>query len=170
MKAYIRKNTDNNFANLNFAVALDGFQKMGWEIISFHKVDELSSLSKADIVVTYVDETKEIFSRLNVAYENIDCYPTEISSYLGRKIWKESFFSFVKANRYGYFIKPSQENKLFTGKVINRFGDLISIGQPEKDFEIYCSEPVKFVSESRCFVRYGSILDIRNTRAIGRLT
>ena len=33
--------------------------------------------------------------------------------------------------------------------------------QPEGGCDIWCSEPVKFVSEYRVFVRYGNILDAR---------
>jgi hypothetical protein len=38
---------------------------------------------------------------------------------------------------------------------------LISCGDEREDTEIWCSEPVKFVAEWRCFVRYGEIIDVR---------
>ena len=117
MKVYIKKNKSNHFANLNFAVALDGFEKMGWEIIPFNSLDELSNLTKEDVFVGYVDETKQIFEQLGIKYRNVDCYPQELNSFLGRKIWKGSFFNFVKANNFGCFIKPATENKLFSGNL-----------------------------------------------------
>lgn len=161
MKVYIQKNEFNNCANINFAVALDGFDKMGWEIVPFQSVAELSIITKEDIFVGFVDETKQILGNLNIEYKEIDCYPSELEPYLGRKIWKDSFLNFVKTNKFGCFIKPSDQNKLFTGKLINRIGDLVSIGHPENDFEIYCSEPISFISEARCFVKYGKIIDFR---------
>lgn len=33
-----------------------------------------------------------------------------------------------------------------------------------KDFPVICSEVVDFVSEYRCFVKYGEILDVRHYR------
>jgi hypothetical protein len=161
LKVYIQKNESNNCANINFAVALDGFDKMGWEIISFQSLDELSQITKEDLFIGYVDETKKIFETLNIEYKDIDCYPSELEPYLGRKIWKDTFLNFVKTNKFGCFIKPSDQNKLFTGKLINGIGDLVSIGHPGKDFEIYCSEPISFISEARWIVKYGKIMDFR---------
>ena len=83
MKVYVQKNESNNCANINFAVALDGFDKMGWEIVTFHSLDQLSGITKEDLFVGYVDETKKIFKTLNVEYEDIDCYPPELKPYLG---------------------------------------------------------------------------------------
>ncbi|MDF1698716.1 MAG: ATP-grasp domain-containing protein [Saprospiraceae bacterium] len=161
MRAFIQKNESNHCANINFAIALDGFNKMGWEIIPFQSLDELSEFTKEDVFVGFVEETKNVFKMLNVVYDDVNCYPSELEKYLGRKIWKDTYLNFVKNNQFGYFIKPSIQNKLFTGKLINRIGDLVSIGHPKHDFEIYCSEPVTFISEARCFVRYGKILDFR---------
>jgi len=161
LRVFIQKNESNDCANINFAIALDGFEKMGKEIVSFKNIDEISEFTKEDILIGFVDETKQTLSNLNVSYEDLDCYPTELESYLGRKIWKDTFLNFIKTNKFGYFIKPSKQNKLFTGKVINGIGDLVSIGHPAQDFEIYCSEPISFLSEGRCFVRYGNILDFR---------
>lgn len=134
---------------------------MGWEIVSFQSLEEISQIRKEDLFVGFVDDTKTILNKLNIEYKDIDCYPSELKPYLGRNIWKDTFLNFVQTNQFGCFIKPSNQNKLFTGKLINGIGDLVSIGYPEKDFEIYCSEPISFVSEARCFVKYGKIMDLR---------
>jgi hypothetical protein len=39
MKVYILKNKDGEFGSHNFAIAYDGFRKMGWEIVTFTQQD-----------------------------------------------------------------------------------------------------------------------------------
>ena len=45
--------------------------------------------------------------------------------------------------------------------MISKIGDLIGCGFQNISPEIWCSEPVKFITEWRVFVRYGKILDAR---------
>ena len=58
------------------------------------------------------------------------------------------------------FIKPVEE-KTAPGIVLNTWADLEDYKNQDPDSEIYCSEVVNFISEWRCFVLYGEILDIR---------
>ena len=59
------------------------------------------------------------------------------------------------------FIKPF-EDKAFTGVLVRSPKDLMGCGRIDEDLPIYCSEPVHFIGEWRCFVRYGRILDVRH--------
>lgn len=59
------------------------------------------------------------------------------------------------------FIKPLHHSKKFTGVLVRSTKDLIGCGDQFEDTEIWCSEPVKFLAEWRCFVRYGRIMDVR---------
>lgn len=63
-------------------------------------------------------------------------------------------------NMYPVFVK-SVKQKGCTGRVVNSFKDLIGAGYTMENFDVYCSEPVNFISEWRCFVRYNQIIDIR---------
>ncbi|WP_245608687.1 ATP-grasp domain-containing protein [Saccharibacillus sacchari] len=49
----------------------------------------------------------------------------------------------------------------FAGKVVREYADFIGLLEEGTDIAIWCSEPVDFVTEWRCFIRYGEILDIR---------
>lgn len=60
-------------------------------------------------------------------------------------------------------MKPA-EGKRFTGRVVAGTRDLIGKGCCGEDFPVICSEVVDFVSEYRCFVRRGEILDVRRYR------
>jgi hypothetical protein len=46
---------------------------------------------------------------------------------------------------------------------------LIGCGDEREDTEIWCSEPVNFVTEWRCFVRYGEIIDVRKYKGNWRI-
>ncbi|MCC3157183.1 ATP-grasp domain-containing protein [Hymenobacter sp. 15J16-1T3B] len=53
------------------------------------------------------------------------------------------------------------ELKKFTGVLVRRPGDLVGCGEQGRDTAVWCAEPLRFVAEWRCFVRYGRTLDVR---------
>jgi hypothetical protein len=65
----------------------------------------------------------------------------------------------IQEEQTGIFIKPL-ETKLFQGKVISGFSDFIGLNY-EREIEIWCSETIDIVTEWRCFIRYGTLLDVR---------
>ncbi|TVX96238.1 ATP-grasp domain-containing protein [Cohnella terricola] len=163
MKVYFRKGIDNEIANHNFYAAYDGFKQMGFEICYFQDINELPKHQKEDIVVGYVDDVRNILRHYEIVAPELD-YPEELTSYLGRKVWK-SRLSIVANNpeNWNVFVKPVEDKK-FTGTVVRSTKDLVGCGTYGEDPEIFCSEVVKLVAEWRCFVRYGNILDVRRYR------
>lgn len=161
MTAYIQREINGDFPNINFAIANDGFRKMGWEIINYYGADQITDIKKEDLFVGFVHETKQVLQSLKVSVPEISCYPESLAPYYGRKLWKSTLRKLINDDAFGVFIKPV-ENKLFTGKLVRSFRDLISIGHQQDDVNIWCSEPLDIVTECRCFVRNGDIVDIRN--------
>jgi hypothetical protein len=167
MKVYIRKSFDNEIASHNFYAAFDGFKQMGFETIFFKNINDVDNM-KEDMVVSYVDDVRIALLKYDIVVPEID-YPEELKNYLGRKVWK-SKLSIIASNpeKWNIFIKPVEDKK-FTGIVVRSTKDLIGCGTCDKDTDILCSEPVKFVAEWRCFVRYGNILDIRRYKGDWKL-
>lgn len=163
MKIYLKKGQDNEIANHNFYASYDGFKQMGFEICYFQDVNELSDHQKEDIVVSYVDDVRTMLRKYDIVAPEMD-YPDELAAFLGRKVWK-SKLSVIANNpeKWNVFIKPIEDKK-FTGVVVRGTKDLMGCGTYSEDPEILCSDVVKFVSEWRCFVRYGKILDVRRYR------
>jgi ATP-grasp domain, R2K clade family 3 len=162
MKVYIRKNSDLEFASPNFAVAYDGFRKMGWEIVPFESIENLTVLEPESLVVGFGDDIHRALIKLNINPPTEINYPEELQQFLGRKIWMSSVNYIAKhPELWNVFIKPAKDFKKFKGRVVNSPKDLVSCGDEFVDTEIWCSEPVKFVAEWRCFVRYNAILDVR---------
>ncbi len=165
MKAYIIRDKDNKYASVNFAVADDGFRKMGWEIVPYSRSDDprLPDLTPEDVVVGYIEDVNVALLQLGIESPVEINYPEELTSFLGRKIWRSQVNYIAKhPELWNVFIKPATRSKKFTGRVVNSPKDLISCGDEFEDTEIWCSEPVKILAEWRCFVRYGEILGVKS--------
>ncbi|BAY40872.1 hypothetical protein NIES2111_52620 [Nostoc sp. NIES-2111] len=162
MKAYIQKNSEGEFATVNFFAAYDSFRKMGWEIIPFTKGESFLDLQPDNVVVGYVDAVHAALKRLNIPCPTEINYPPELQEFLGRRIWK-SRINYIASHpeEWNIFIKPAYASKKFTGRLVRSAKDLISCGDEFENTEILCSEPINFLAEWRCFVRYDEILDVR---------
>jgi hypothetical protein len=165
MKTYIQKGFDNEFITTNAFIAFDGFRQMGWEIVPFQKVSDLTDNVPENVIMGGIDEVKEALRRLQIPVPPEINYPQELQDFLGRKIWTSTINS-IAANpeKWNIFIKPMYASKKFTGVVVRSVKDLVGCGDQFQDTPIWCSEIVNFVAEWRCFVRYGEILDLRPYR------
>jgi ATP-grasp domain, R2K clade family 2 len=165
MKVYILKNKDGEFGSHNFAIAYDGFQKMGWEIVTFTQQDNplLPDLTPEDVVVGYIETIQTALLRLGIPIPDSINYPDDLTNFLGRKVWRSRINYIAKhPELWNIFIKPADSQKKFKGRLLTSAKDLISCGDEFEDTEIWCSEPVKFLAEWRCFVRYGEILGVKS--------
>lgn len=160
MRVYIKKNSKGEIASHNIYLAYKGFMDMGFEIIFYDNIDEVIDNKKEDLIVGSIEDTRKALRKFKIEVPEI-CYPEELKSFLERKVWKSKLSIIEKdSSQWNVFIKPI-EGKKFTGLVIRGFRDLIGIRSDDNDIDILCSETVNFVSEWRCFVRYGKELDVR---------
>ncbi len=160
MKAYIQCGNNGLPYNMNTFSAMLGFQQMGIETVLFCDKNELNSAETSDIVVGGVGRVKQFLEDRGIYVNDID-YPKSLSMYFGRKIWDTTSDSFLNEKKnYPLFIKPKQ-GKLFTGFVCNNESDIAGRFSPEESIPVFCSEVRNIITEWRCFVRYGEILDIR---------
>ncbi len=165
MKAYIQANPKNNYYNVNAYTAAEGFEVLGWKVIKYQDSRAVEEMDPQAIFVGGVGNIRNRLSALGVPYTGELEYPAELQPFLKRRVWRSTLKEVIRQEQYGIFIKP-ERTKLFTGKVIKRFGDFIGLKYDE-DVPIWCSEVVELVTEWRCFVRYGELLDAR--RYHGRL-
>lgn len=160
MKAYIQCENSGLPYNINTFSAMLGFQQMGIETVLFSDKDELSKAETSDIVVGGVGRVKQFLESRGIYVSDID-YPESLSMYFGRKIWETTSDSVLTEKKnFPLFIKPKQ-GKMFTGFVCNNESDIAGRFSPDENIPVYCSEVMNFITEWRCFVRYGDILDIR---------
>ncbi len=163
MKAYIQTDAKGNFHNVNAFVANDGFLGFGWEVIPFEKLTEITDRDRETVLVGGIGMVRKRLLSLGLPpiTEEID-YPAELQTYLGRKVWSSTLEElFKQPEAWNIFIKP-KETKKFAGKMV--ISDLDFMGLfDENDLPtaIWCSEPITFLTEWRCFVRYGELIDVR---------
>lgn len=164
MAVYIKIRSNGEYHSLNFAIAAHGFAEMGAEIIKYTSLDDIyDKVTRNDIVVDYIDQSKTILNKFNVQPHCID-YPEELKPFMGRKIWVDTIDSINSTpDKWGIFVKPVKD-KAFTGKVINSPKDLIGCGSEFENYEVLCSEVLNMKREWRCFVKYDEIADIKPYR------
>lgn len=167
MRAFIHQDAAGYWSNPNCFVALDGFRQMGWEIVPFQQTAQLEAVDMAgqeldEVVVGPIGSVQAALRRLGVAVPAEVSYPAALQPFLGRRIWQSSVNVVAAApDTWPVFIKPVHELKKFTGVLVRSSRDLVGCGDQGRDTAVWCAEPVHFVTEWRCFVRYGQIMDVR---------
>lgn len=163
MKAYIQTDKNGNFYNVNAYIANEGFQTMGWETQKFSTLEEIPDFEPAHLVVGGIGNVRKRLAQLGIAppAQEID-YPPTLTKYLGRKVWTSTIEELLEnAHNWHVFVKPKNETKKFAGKVLKSYTDFIGLVDKENPTEVWCSEIIDIVTEWRCFIRYGEILDVR---------
>jgi hypothetical protein len=161
MKVWARTRSNGEYHSENIAHAVFGFRELGAEIIKYETIDEIYDwVTRDDIVIDYIDQSNQIFSKFG-AVAKCENYPEVMQEFLGRKIWYDTINHINNdQTTWGNFVKPVKD-KVFTGKVINSLRDLIGCGSCYEDYEVICSEPVKFLREWRGFITYDKLIDLR---------
>ncbi len=170
MIAYIEQNSAQQCASVNFFQALTGLQDMGWEIRYFQHLEQIENHQRDELLVASIQMFRNGLSRLGIEPPAPFDYPEELLPFLGRKIWKSTVDTIANnPDSWNVFIKPAVTTKKFTGRLVKSTKDLVGCGHQLYDTEVWCSEPVEFVSEWRCFVTYGRIKDVRPYKGNWRL-
>ena len=160
MTVWIQKNTEGYCSTHNMWLAYDGFSKRGFECKEFTFQDmqngSLKLNSQEDIVCGGVLTIHLALKQMKLQMpESLD-YPEVLEPFFGRKIekrvWREVLL-YINEDNYvnPVFVKPCFE-KVWTGRVITSFLDLIKIGNPELEYPVWVSEPMNFESEFRVMV------------------
>jgi hypothetical protein len=136
-----------------------GFDALGFEIENYIDAETITDLDKELIFVGGIGSIRKRLKKLNITIPDEIEYPTELTSMLGRRVWKSTLKEIMNENQFPLFVKPIQ-TKLFTGKVISEFKDFIGLNFDET-VPIWCSEVINFETEWRCFIRYNVLLDVR---------
>lgn len=159
MTVYIRRAKFPTEVTINKYNALVGAYLRGEEVVEYDSIHEILCLTREDVVVDYLNETKALLKAMDCLPEDLD-YPEELKSFLGREIIP-AVISDIMPNMFGKFIKSRVGSKVITGKVINSTKDLIGLNV-EPDYPIWISEPINFLHEWRVFVLNDEVLDVRS--------
>lgn len=171
-KIYIRHRENYPETEVQYYAWL-GFHNYGTETVPFYgfgDIQNIDDLGPEVGICGYIGDVHEALRKINKPIpENVD-YPKELKEYLGRNISISTLEEVRKHPGKSMFIKPL-EHKLFTGFVWNgsfeaerRLAGLLG------STKVYVSEPKNILSEYRCFVLDGEILDCRKYKGDWSLT
>lgn len=161
-KCYIRHREELP-DNAQHYASLTGFRELGIETVPFYgfgDIDGLDDLGPEVAIHGFVGDTFAALKLMGMPLPEPIDYPEELADYRGRRIWRTT----LGAVRVGDFVKPIR-HKIFTGRIWGgTIADrLATEGTPgvTADEPVWCSEPVTFEAEFRCFVLENKILDVR---------
>lgn len=121
-----------------------------------HFLRDKFQITKDDFIAGDIDVMFYAMKRLGIEYSYND-YPECLEQYLHRTIWEDTLGN-VKKEMFGdlyfhkpIFIKPKDRLKRFTGFVLETIDDLCNCRGASDQTKVWCSEPVTFTSEFRCY-------------------
>ena len=162
MKVYIQLDKNGDYYNVNAFIASVGFKSLGFKVFKYYDVKDVQESERDAIFVGGVGMIRKRLEILGINKPDEIEYPIELREFLNRKVWISTLKKIIKEEKTAIFIKPL-ETKLFQGKIISDFKDFIGLNY-NREVRIWCSEIINIVTEWRCFVRYGNLLDVRYYR------
>ena len=148
--------------SINNYIAMDGFQQMGWEIVPYTDAEPIRHHAPDEVVVGHIAAVRSSLRALGLSVPSELGYAEALRPFLGRRLWQSTINTIAAdPSQWPVFVKPVHDTKKFTGVLVRSLRDLLGCGDQHEDTPVWCSEPVQFVAEWRCFVRYGQVLDAR---------
>ena len=161
-KAYIRCKEENYPVTKCTYDAMDGLYQLGIETVPFYGFGDIpNDVCDEVMVVGYIGDVLSALEIIGVpAPERMD-YPESLKEFFGRKIWLSTLGEVRNSCTHNIFIKPYLEEKLFTGIIWNgtESNRRHVVVHPD-DVSVWISEPINFVSEFRCYIFNGIVLDV----------
>lgn len=123
-----------------------------------HFLREKFQITKDDFISGDIDVMFHAMKKLGIEYSYND-YPESLKPYLHRKVWEDELGN-IRREIFteGYlknpiFIKPKDKLKRFTGFVLETVEDLANCKGAGNQTKVWCSEPVVFIDEFRCYLK-----------------
>lgn len=165
MPVYVLR-PDASAFSVNRQTALVGFGLRGEEarLFDLDAFDALP-LTRADIVVGGIGVVHRALERLGLAVPSLASVPPALAEFAGRRTWRGPLIEARRAVERGeaLFVKPvPTQHKLFDGRPLRAFADLLPTAHLPDDTLVDCAELTPFVTEHRAFVLHGEIIGLRH--------
>ena len=125
------------------------------------------ALTPEVIVVGGMGTTRAAIERTAGHLPTLSGVPAVLTPYLGRECWRTTPGELRDAGRFPVFLKPYEDAKAFTGRVVKNAAEMDALLalRPSfpalgNDFPLLAQEPVVFHSEWRVFVLHGRVLGV----------
>ena len=165
MKAFVKTN-NGTFPNVNFFLAWEAFNTMGYSVTLFEEKDiDTLEVTPDTPVFAGVTIFRRIIDKMGVNYPPFNCYPKELGWCEYKRNIRKSTLGEEKAkfnkDEKPVFVKPVLP-KQFTGDVWNSILNLIPIARVPDTAEVWVCEPMDIKSEYRVYVHDGDILGVKH--------
>ena len=149
-----------------------GFWLRGYEVVPFERA-QLSQgefdeylLNQPDevIFVASVGVMREAFRRAGKPIEQLLDFPAELEGFFGREISQCSMGEVREwekndSGRFPIHIKPSKNQKLFTGTVVDTSADFVRLCNVSDEEPLYVQDYVEIQSEWRATILRGKLVN-----------
>lgn len=146
--------------------AVIGFNDLGIKIVPFYGFGDIETdvnCGPQALVSGYIGDIHLALKKMGLPLPAELDYPPELEPFYGRKIWN-GFLGDARRwplSQGPVFIKPVQQ-KVFTGLVWYGLPkNRLTVATLDDDLPIFMSEVIDFISEARCYILDGEILDVR---------
>jgi hypothetical protein len=152
----------------SFFRAWDGFRKRGvrCELFEPKQLEQgVLPLARDTLVAGGVPVVEAALTALGIPVPVADNLPACLAKYRGRRVWPSTWGALrseyaKKGPTEPLFVKPLRRNKGFPSVAVYDADDLPDVDRMPDVSEVLVAEYVTFVSEWRCFVRNGQVLDL----------
>lgn len=161
MTLYTEPLKRGEFSNISFYAGIEAFYNMGFELVEVADFDQLT-VAENNICFGSICFVQKALVKLGFEVPEHNDYPPSLAAFYGRKIYAATIDEIANnPESWDVFVKPKGQLKKFTGRHVKSTFDLVGCGDRENNVPVWVSEPVRFVSEWRVFVRYNEILGVR---------
>jgi hypothetical protein len=164
MTAFVKTN-NGTFPNVNFFLAWEAFNTMGYSVTCFEEKDiDNLEITTGTPVFAGVTVFRKVIDKLGIDYPPFDCYPEILKPYYKREIRRSTLgVEREKFNKTGerVFIKPVLP-KQFIGDVWDSILNLIPLAKIPDDVEVWVCSPISIASEYRVYVHDGDVLGVKH--------
>jgi hypothetical protein len=152
----------------SFYRAFDGFRKRGVRCDLFEpkQIEQGTlALGRDTLVAGGVPVVEAALTALGIPLPIADNLPACLAKYRGRRVWPSTWGALrseyaKKTPSEPLFVKPLRRNKGFPSVAVYDADDIPAAERIPDGSEVLVAEYVTFVSEWRCFVRNGDVLDL----------
>jgi hypothetical protein len=151
-----------------FYKAWEGFRKrrIPCELFAPEQISQgVLPLARDTLVAGALRVVEAAMAAIGMAVPAADNLPACLARYRGRKVWPSTWGELrarcgTKGPPEPLFVKPLRRNKGFPAIALSDAADLSATAHLDDSLEVLVSEYVVFVSEWRCYVCHGHILEL----------
>jgi hypothetical protein len=146
--------------------AVMGFNDLGMKIVPFYGFGDIEAdvdCGPEALVSGYIGDVRTALKKLGLPLPPELDYPKELRDFYGREIWEGTL---QEAKQWPLsdgpvFVKPTTQ-KLFTGLVWHGTkANRLTLATYDDDTPVFMSQVVNFISEFRCYILDGKVLDVK---------